>query len=120
MKSARYAGEYASDVDRIRYVLSKLQGVSWNNRKAKFRSVLALADTHGVIKVFHGECHGYIAFESKGLGGFGYDPIFYLPSIGKSMSELSFDQKNAISHRGIAVKQAVSYLKHWKCDIQVT
>lgn len=120
VRSARYAGEDASDADRIIYILSKLHGVSWDNRKAKFRSVVALADINGIIKIFDGECHGYIAFGPKGVGGFGYDPIFYLPSIGKSMSELSIEQKNMISHRGIAVKKAVNYLKHWRHDIQNT
>ena len=120
VRSARYGGEGASDADRIIYILNKLQGISWDNRKATFRSVLALADINGIIKIFHGECHGYIAFEPKGVGGFGYDPIFYLPSIGKSMSELNTEQKNEISHRGIAVKKAVNYLKHWQRDIRVT
>ncbi len=110
VRSARYAGENASDIDRVWYLLDKLKDVEWSKRQARFKSVIAIADPEGVIEMFEGTCEGYILFEPVGLNGFGYDPIFYLPLEGKSMSELSLENKNKISHRGLAMEKAVRFL----------
>ena len=110
VRSARYAGENASDMDRVWYLLNKLEDVEWSKRQARFKSVIAIADPEGVIEMFEGTCEGYILFETVGLNGFGYDPIFYLPLEGKSMGELSLENKNRISHRGLAMEKAVRFL----------
>ena len=109
--SARYAGPQASDEERVRYLLGKLQGIEWNKRHARFRSVIAVAEPTGAFKLFEGACEGVIALEPRGKAGFGYDPVFYLPSLKKSMGELSPEEKNGISHRGRAARKAVEYLK---------
>ena len=109
--SARYADPDASDEDRVRYLLSKLEGIKWNMRGARFRSVIAVAEPEGTIELFEGTCEGMIALSPRGAGGFGYDPVFYVPSLGKLMAELTMEEKNSISHRGSAARKAVEYLK---------
>ncbi|MQF48667.1 RdgB/HAM1 family non-canonical purine NTP pyrophosphatase [SAR202 cluster bacterium AC-647-N09_OGT_505m] len=109
--SARYAGPEASDEDRVRYLLGKLEGVEWSGRVARFRSILALADSEGNVCFFEGQCEGVISFDSHGESGFGYDPVFYVPALSKHMAELSLEDKNEISHRGSAARKAVEYLK---------
>ena len=104
--SARYAGEAASDRDRISYLLAKLKDTPWEKRSARFRCVIALATPDGELELCHGECHGFIAFEPKGEQGFGYDPIFYFPELGKTLAELPLEIKNQVSHRGQAAREA--------------
>ena len=77
--SARYAGEGASDRDRVNYLLSRLEGVPWEKRIARFRCVIAVATPSGEVEFCSGECRGFITFESRGEQGFGYDPVFHLP-----------------------------------------
>ncbi|MCD6452698.1 MAG: RdgB/HAM1 family non-canonical purine NTP pyrophosphatase [Dehalococcoidales bacterium] len=100
--SARYAGEGASDNDRVKYLLSRLEGVPWGGRSARFRCVIAVATPEGEVGFCSGECRGVITLAPKGEAGFGYDPIFYLPEWGKTMAELSPEVKNRVSHRGQA------------------
>ena len=102
--SARYAGEAASDEERVSYLLARLKGVPWEKRSARFRCVIALATPDGEVELCCGECHGFIAFEPKGERGFGYDPVFYFPELGKTMAELPLESKNKISHRGQAAR----------------
>ncbi len=109
--SARYAGEGASDRDRANYLLAKLEGVPREKRTARFRCVIAIATPDGDVELCSGECDGLITFEPVGEGGFGYDPIFYLPELDKTMAELSPDEKNRISHRGKAARKASQLLK---------
>lgn len=109
--SARYAGENASDADRMKYLLSKMQNVPEGKRQARFRCVIAIATPEGNVELCSGECEGFIAFKPKGNQGFGYDPIFYLPELGKTMAELPLEEKNKISHRGRAVEKAREILK---------
>ena len=104
--SARYAGEGASDRDRINYLLSRLKGVLWPERTARFRCVIAVTTPGGVVEVCSGECRGFITFEPRGNEGFGYDPIFYLPELDKTMAELPLRIKNQVSHRGQAAREA--------------
>ena len=108
--SARYAGEGASDSDRIRYLLARLQGIPREKRSARFRCVIAIAMPEGRVGFCSGECLGIITFEPKGEEGFGYDPIFYLPALSKTMAELSLEVKNSISHRGEAARKVPSVL----------
>ena len=109
--SARYAGEGASDRDRINYLLSRMKDVPWEKRAARFRCVIAVAAPDGQVGICAGECPGFIALEPKGEHGFGYDPIFYLPEFGKTMAELSPEIKNQISHRARAAKKVYRLLK---------
>ena len=109
--SARYAGEDASDKERIDFLLSRLDGVPWDKRTARFRCVIAIAKPDGEVEFCSGECPGIIALEQKGTHGFGYDPVFYLPELGKTMAELSLDEKNKVSHRGQAAQKAYAVLK---------
>ncbi|MFC2069610.1 XTP/dITP diphosphatase [Chloroflexota bacterium] len=109
--SHRYAGEDASDSDRVNYLLSRMQNVPVEKRSAHFRCVIALAIPGGEVKYCYGECTGTINFEPRGEQNFGYDPIFYITELGKTMAELSLQEKNSISHRGQAARKAVELLK---------
>jgi len=109
--SARYAGEGASDRDRLNYLLARLKGVPWERRSARFRCVIAIATPDGEVELCSGECRGVITFEPKGRHGFGYDPVFYLLELGKTMAELPLEIKNQISHRGQAARQACQWLR---------
>ncbi len=113
--SARYAGENATDKDRVEYLLRRMNGVPRENRAARFRCVIALATPDGKVELCAGECPGLIAFEPRGKHGFGYDPIFYLPELGKTMAELPLAQKNELSHRGQAARKAAQALRNMLC-----
>ncbi len=108
--SARYAGEGASDKDRVNYLLSRLSDVPWPERTAFFRCVIAVATPDGEVELCSGECRGMITLEPHGEQGFGYDPVFYLPELGKTMAELPMEIKNRISHRGQAALKASQML----------
>ena len=109
--SARYAGENASDRDRINHLLTRLNGVPWEKRTARFRCVIALATPDGKVELCSGECQGLITLAPRGGHGFGYDPVFYLPELDKTMAELSLALKNQVSHRGQAARQVYQVLK---------
>jgi XTP/dITP diphosphohydrolase len=111
VRSARYAGEGASQEDLIDYLLQKLQDVPWEKRAGRFVCVIAIASPDGRVNIFRGECQGVITAEPRGGGGFGYDPVFYLPELDKTMAELTMNEKNNISHRGKAAKEARQYLE---------
>jgi len=109
--SARYAGENASDKDRVSYLLSRLKGVPWQKRSACFHCVIAIATPDGEVEFCSGECRGMITLDPKGEQGFGYDPIFYLPELDKTMAELPLETKNQISHRGQAARKVYQVLE---------
>lgn len=117
-RSARYAGQVASDRELIDYLLAKLEGVPWDKRAARFRCFIALARPGGEVELCCGECHGVIGFEPRGEGGFGYDPIFYLPELEKTMAELSPEVKNQVSHRARAAQGARLVLEKLRGEIQ--
>jgi XTP/dITP diphosphohydrolase len=104
--SARYAGQGATDEDRSNYLLAKIADVPWEKRAARFKCVMAIAIPGQQIRLCYGTCEGYIAYQSKGTNGFGYDPIFYFPELHRTMAELTFEEKNGVSHRGKAARQA--------------
>lgn len=114
--SARYAGEPSNDEANIDKLLSHLAGVPETKRQARFRCVLAVAGPGIDTTTYSGSCEGVIANERRGTNGFGYDPIFYVPAKGKTMAELSAEEKSAISHRGAALTQLKEslpeFLKH--------
>ncbi|WP_096153112.1 MULTISPECIES: XTP/dITP diphosphatase [Bacillus] len=103
--SARYAGNEKSDEANIDKVLEKLQGVPAEKRTARFVCVLAVAMPDGESFTVRGTCEGFIASERKGENGFGYDPIFYIKEIDKTMAQLSKEEKNKISHRARAIER---------------
>lgn len=108
--SARCAGEGASDEERVSYLLARLEGVPREKRSARFRCVIAIATPEGRVELCSGECRGLITIEPVGREGFGYDPVFYLPELAKTMAELSLEVKNRISHRGQAARQVPKVL----------
>ncbi len=109
--SARYAGEGASDIERINYLLTRLKDVPWEKRTARFRCVIAIATPEGDVELCSGECPGFITLAPKGKHGFGYDPVFYLPELERTMAERTMNVKNRISHRGQAARKARQMLK---------
>ncbi len=108
--SARYAGEGASSADRIALLLHNLDGVPWEKRQARFVAVIAIAAPDGDVRLHQGSVRGVIGFSEHGHGGFGYDPVFYMPDYGCTMAELSVDVKNRISHRARAALRAVPHI----------
>ncbi len=107
VKSARYAGPNAADADNNAKLLKELAGVPESRRSARFRSVLAFADTAGPLGAdlitARGECEGLILTEPRGTGGFGYDPLFFVPELGVTFAELGVGTKNDLSHRARAM-----------------
>lgn len=108
--SSRYAGPKATDAGRVACLLDKLKGVPWERRGARFRCVMAIAWPDGRVKLCSGNCRGVIALEPRGVNGFGYDPVFFLPKFGKTMAELPAEVKNHISHRARAARRARTIL----------
>ncbi len=109
--TARYAGENATDKDNIEKLLNALEGVDTEKRNARFVCVIALAAPDRETVTFCGECAGKISVSPKGDGGFGYDPIFYVPQYDATMGQLEPHIKNAISHRNAALKKFAFYMK---------
>ena len=109
--SKRFAGEDATDEDRVRIVLQKLDGVPWEQRTAQYRCVIAIAQPGVATVTCESVCSGIIGYELRGNGGFGYDPVFYLPEYEQTVAELPLKEKNKVSHRAQAAKQAVVLLK---------
>ena len=110
-RSARYAGDGASPEERNRFLLAKMEAVPDGRRQARFRCVIALAAPDLAARTAEGTLEGVIAREPRGASGFGYDPIFDLPELGKRLAELSMEQKNEISHRGKAMASAKAIIE---------
>jgi XTP/dITP diphosphohydrolase len=106
--SSRYAGENAGDKENIKKLLEELKGIT--DRKARFVCSLALVFPDAQEIIVEGTCDGIILDEPRGQGGFGYDPVFFLPELNKTMAELQRQEKNLISHRGRAVKALIMYV----------
>ncbi len=113
VRTARYAGEGASDEDRYRLLLERMGAVPWEERTARFRCVSALATAQGEVYLTEGTCEGIVAFGPRGEHGFGYDPVFYLPQHGRTMAELPPEEKNRLSHRAQAVERMKEILKRF-------
>ncbi|ANJ96329.1 XTP/dITP diphosphatase [Serratia plymuthica] len=112
--SARYAGVDASDQQNLDKLLVALKDVPQGSRGAQFHCVLVYmrhAEDPTPL-VFHGSWAGEIIFESAGAGGFGYDPVFYVPELGRTAAELSRDEKSAVSHRGKALKLMLEAMRN--------
>ena len=104
--SARYAGADRTDPERVQAILAELADVPDEQRTARFRAVIAIAQPTGEVELVEGTMEGRIAHEPRGENGFGYDPIFLLPERGRTTAELPAAEKHAISHRGVATRKA--------------
>lgn len=109
--SARYAGAGATDEENRRRLVAELTGTPPDARAARFVCALAIAAPDGEVTVVEGTLEGVVLTEPRGEGGFGYDPLFLLPEHGKTLAELSLDEKNAISHRARAAAAAAPVLR---------
>lgn len=105
--SARYAGNRCSFDDNIDLLLEEMEGKT--NRNARFRTVICLIE-EGKEFFFEGKCEGTITTERYGKKGFGYDPVFMPKGYGESFAEMSLDEKNKISHRGLATQKLIKHL----------
>ena len=111
VRSARYAGGDATDADRVAFLLGRLQNEGAGPWPARFRCVIAIAWRHDDVELHTGICEGAVIDSPRGSNGFGYDPVFLIPEIGRTMAELSQPEKNQISHRGMAVRKAAAALR---------
>jgi len=109
VKSARYAGEKATDQENIKKLLAEMAGKS--DRRAAFECVISIAVPAGPALTYEGRCEGEITTEPQGTSGFGYDPVFYFPGFGKTFAELTSAEKNKVSHRGMALSQVAAEFK---------
>lgn len=109
--SARYAGpgcDFAANVEKL---LRELDGVPESERGAVFRCVVALSSPEGLVQIREGRLEGRIAEAPAGAGGFGYDPVFYVPALNRTLAELAFEEKNRVSHRAKAVAAILPLLR---------
>ena len=111
--SARFAGVDTPYEERFRLILKQLQGLPQDQRTARFRCVISIAEPSGFCRSVEGVVEGVIADAPRGANGFGYDPIFLLPELGKTTAELAPEHKNRISHRGQAASKARELLENW-------
>ena len=109
--SASYGGPDLDDEGRYRLLLEAMRNVPDSQRSAKFVCVAALAMPSGEMRTALGELHGMIAREPMGDGGFGYDPVFFLPHRGCTLAQLPAEEKNVLSHRAIAVRAIVPHVR---------
>ena len=107
--SARYAGDHDDEANIVK-VLENLAGVPEEKRTARFMCALAIAGPEMDTTTVFGTCEGIILEEKRGTNGFGYDPIFFVPELGRAMAELTSEEKGAISHRGNAIRKLAEAL----------
>ena len=116
--SARFAGRDTSYEERFRLILERLKGLPTEQRGARFRCVIAIAEPSGSTRLVEGVIEGAIADAPRGERGFGYDPIFLVPEIGMTTAELTAEDKNRISHRGRAAQLARVLLENWPHSLE--
>jgi XTP/dITP diphosphohydrolase len=108
--SARYAGPGASDGDRIRKLLGEMRGKLGEERRARFVCVVSVVEAGNMRGIFSASAEGLLLDEPRGTDGFGYDPIFFFPALGKTYAEISREEKNLHSHRGKAFHKVLDFL----------
>lgn len=108
--SARFAGEHGNDKMNKEKLLSMLKGMSLKEKKARFICAIVLIGSNDKVLKVQGEVEGYIADREYGYDGFGYDPLFYVEEYGKTFAEITPDEKNAISHRGRALRKVKEHI----------
>jgi XTP/dITP diphosphohydrolase len=117
LRSKRFEGEETPFPQKMARILELLKDVPEDKRTARFRCCIALSEPRATshqpppTKLFEATCEGRIALQPSGVGGFGYDPIFYLPELGCTMADLTAEQKHAISHRGKVLTILANYLR---------
>lgn len=109
--SARFGGSGATDADRNRLLLERLGAVPLELRTARFRCVIVVADPAGPVHEGEGTCEGRIALAPRGRNGFGYDPVFEIPHLGRTLAEIEPGDKNRLSHRAKAMEKAREILR---------
>lgn len=109
--SSRFAGPGCSFADNNRKLLELMEGVAEDQRVARFRCVAALALADGDIRFFEGTVEGRITTELRGREGFGYDPVFFFPELGRTFAEIPEKEKNRYSHRGRAFRRVADFLR---------
>lgn len=107
--TARYGGEGLDDAGRYRLLLNNMKGLG--PRTCHFATAIACVFPDGTVLRAEGECHGTVAYAPMGTDGFGYDPIFFVPNLKKTFAQLTAEEKNAISHRGKALRQFAKVLE---------
>ena len=117
--SARYAGEDVTYEDNVNKLLAEMENIPLENRKAQFRTVISFVDKDRELWT-EGRIKGIIGESAKGKNGFGYDPVFFVPELEKTFSELSIGEKNKISHRGLAMKKFRILLREYISDQPIT
>ncbi len=108
--SARYAGEHCSFADNNRKLLKEMTQVPTRRRQARFRCVIAFV-APGIERTFEGSVEGSILRQNRGANGFGYDPVFLVTEAGKTLAEMTLEEKNAVSHRARALTAFVDHLR---------
>jgi XTP/dITP diphosphohydrolase len=109
--SSRYDGPLATYASNCAKLLREMSGIPGDRRQAQFRCVLAYLE-EGQTHLFEGQIKGVIATTLRGENGFGYEPVFYVPELGKGLAQMTLEEKNFISHRGQALKQWIEYFRH--------
>ena len=110
--SSRYAGDNVSYEENLKKILHDLDGVPIQKRAARFRTVISFVTENSELTT-DGVLEGVITNEPKGLNGFGYDPVFFVEDIGKTLAEISTEKKNKISHRSVALKKMKKIIKKY-------
>ena len=109
--SARYAGPGASDSARVQKLLREMSALNGDDRKARFVCATTLAHNGRAVAVLSDSAEGLIAKTPQGSGGFGYDPVFFFPQLGRTYAEITREEKNQYSHRGRAFRKAIAFLE---------
>ena len=120
VRSARFAGPEASDADNNRKLLRELRDVPDGKRSSRFRCVMVLYHPSGRWISAEGSCEGMITQKPRGNSGFGYDPIFFVPEMGKTMAQIGPEEKNRISHRGGALRELKKKMPSFLQSIEVS
>ncbi len=114
--SARYAvapgNPNATDAENNAKLLHELQGIPDGRRSARFVCLIAVAQNGRTLSTFRGEASGVVLHAPRGTGGFGYDPLFFFPNLGKTFAELTAEEKSTVSHRGIAFRKLLEWIGH--------
>lgn len=108
--SARFGGNISYE-EKNMLIIKMLKGVPFEKRKARFKTIVAIASDNGFLKTAEGIVEGFISFKMKGNNGFGYDPIFFYPPFNKTFGEVSREKKNMVSHRALAIRRIKGILE---------
>ncbi|NLK07901.1 MAG: XTP/dITP diphosphatase [Firmicutes bacterium] len=119
VRSARFAGECASDADNNKKLLELMEDVPESQRTARFKCLIAVVGKNGQTEILDGSCEGTILTEARGSGGFGYDPLFYVPELGKTFAEMTAEDKTKLSHRGKALRAVLPIVARWQQQGQI-